>query len=72
MIKFIRMKKNELKVKAMFYGTIAALINDRNDILELLQNMYASLKNVPAEELRSELINRLAELIHERNEDSDR
>lgn len=72
MIKFIRMKKNELKVKAMFYGTIAALINDRNDILELLQNMYASLKNVSAEELRSELINRLAELIHERNEDSDR
>ena len=72
MIKFIRMKKNELKVKAMFYGTIAALIDNRNNTLELLQKMYAALKDVPAEELRSELINRLAEMIHEGNDAKDK
>ena len=71
MIKFIRMKKNELKVKAMLYGTIAALIDDQKDILELLQKMYIALKDVPAEELRSELISKLAETVHEGNDAGD-
>ena len=70
MIKFIKMKKNELKVKSMLYGTIVSLIDDRKDILELIQKLYTALKSVPAEELRSELINRLAEMIHEGNENA--
>lgn len=65
MINFIRMKKNEWKVKAMFYGTIAALMEQQKDILKVLQKMYVSFKDVPAEELRNELISKLAEMIHE-------
>ena len=65
MINFIKMKKNEWKVKAMFYGTIAALMEQQKDILEVLQKMYTAFKDVPAEELRNELISKLAEMIHE-------
>ena len=69
MINFIRMKKNEWKVKAMFYDTIAALFDNQKEILEMLQKMYVSLKDVPAEELQKELIAKLAEIIHNENKD---
>ena len=69
MINFIRMKKNEWKVKAMFYGTIAALIDNQKEVLILLQKMYTALKDVPAEELQKEFISKLAEIIHEESKD---
>ncbi len=69
MINFIRMKRNEWKVKAMFYATIAALFDNQKEILEMLQKMYVSLKDVPAEELQKELIAKLAEIIHNENKD---
>lgn len=34
---YFRMKKNEWKIKAMIYSTIATLIDNQKDILELLQ-----------------------------------
>lgn len=68
MIRYIKMKKNELKVKSMLYGAAAALINERKDILDLIQKLYAAFKDVPAEELRSELVSKLAEMVHEGNE----
>ena len=69
MINFIRMKRNEWKVKAMFYATIAALFDNQKEILEMLQKVYVSLKDVPAEELQKELIAKLAEIIHDENKD---
>ncbi len=63
------MKRAEWNVKAKFYGAIAAFLEDRRDILELLQNLYAALKDVQAEELRGEFISRLTEIIHEENKD---
>ncbi len=67
MINYLKMKKNEWKVKAMLYGTIAALLDNQKDILKLLQKMYAALKDVPVEELRTEFVSKLAEIIHEEN-----
>lgn len=69
MINFIRMKRNEWKVKAMFYAAIAALFDNQKEILEMLQKVYVSLKDVPAEELQKELIAKLAEIIHNENKD---
>lgn len=69
MITYLRMKKNELKIKAMIYSAIAALINNKKDILELLQKMYVILKDVPVEELQKEFISTLAEIIHEENKE---
>lgn len=58
------MKKSELQIKAMFYGSIASLIENQKDVLELFQKMYVALKDVPVEELQKEFIAKLAEIIH--------
>lgn len=67
MINFIKMKKNAWKIRAIVYGAIAAIIDNKKEILELLQKMYTALKDVPAEELREEFIIKLAEIINEKN-----
>ena len=66
---YLIMKKNEWKVKAMFYGAIATLIDNQKQVLELIQKMYIALKDIPAEELQKELISKLAVIIHEENKD---
>ena len=71
MINYFRMKKAEWKIKAMFYGTIAALIDNQKDVFELLQKLYVALKDVPAEELQKEFIAKLAEIIHNENPDQN-
>lgn len=64
MFNYIRMKKNQWKVKAALYGTAAAVIDSQEEILTLLRKLYTALKDVPAEEMQKELISRLAEMIH--------
>lgn len=71
MINFIRMKRAEWKIKAMFYGTIATLIDNQKEVVELLQKMYIALKDVPADELQKEFISKLAEIIHEDNKNEN-
>lgn len=71
MINFIRMKRAEWKIKAIFYGTIATLIDNQKEIVELLQKMYIALKDVSADELQKEFINKLAEIIHEDNKNEN-
>lgn len=65
MITYFRMKKNEWKVKALFYGLIVNVMNEQTDIIELIQKLYTSLKDVPADQLRSELMGKIAELAHQ-------
>lgn len=60
-----KMKRDEIKVKAMFYGTITSIMNEQKDIVELVQKLYLVLKDVPMEDLRSELIKQIASLAHE-------
>lgn len=71
MFTYLKMKKNEWRVKAMFYGTIAALIDNQKELLSMLQKLYVALKDVPAEDLQKEFINNLAQIIHEENKDMD-
>ncbi|MDE7252467.1 MAG: hypothetical protein K2O32_05925 [Acetatifactor sp.] len=66
---YIKMKKNEWRIKAAVYGAIAALIDNQKELLSMLQKMYVALKDVPAEELQKEFISRLAEIIHEEGKD---
>lgn len=67
MITYLKMKRNEWKIKAMVYSTIASIIDNQKEILMLLQKIYLSLKDVPAEELQEEFISKLAEIIHDDN-----
>lgn len=71
MFKYLKMKRSEWKVKAILYGAIDALINNQKELLVLLQKMYTALKDVPAEELQREFVNKLAEIIHEENTDKN-
>lgn len=72
MMTYWKMKKNEWKIKAMLYGAVAALLDNQKDILELLQKMFIALKDVPAEKLQEEFTNKLAEIIHEENRNTNK
>lgn len=65
MISYFKMKRNEWKFKGMLYGAMAGLFESRKEMMNLAQRLYAALKDVPAEELRKELISKIAELAHE-------
>ena len=67
MIEYITYKKNEWKVKAMLYGTIAQIMDNQDeikDILDLVKRLYEELKDVPTEDLQKEFVSALAEIIH--------
>ena len=65
--KYITYKKNEWKVKEMFYGTIAQIMDNQDeikDMLDLVKRLYEELKDVPTEDLQKEFVSALAEIIH--------
>ena len=74
MISYFIMKKNEWKVKAMLYGTIAQIMDNQNeikDMINLVKKLYEELKDIPAEDLQKEFIGKLAEIIHNENPKKD-
>ena len=67
MITYIKYKFNEWKVKTMFYGTIAQIMDNQDeikDMINLVKKLYEELKDVPAEDLQKEFVSKLAEIIH--------
>lgn len=70
LINWYRAKKAELKVKAMFWGTIAGIIDNQKSIITMIQTLFNELKNVPAEDLQSELVSKIAELVHKDNKNN--
>lgn len=63
-----KMKRDEVMVKAMFYGTIASIMENQSEIketIELARKLIDELKSVPQEDLRKEFISKIAELAHE-------
>ena len=64
---WIEMKKNEIKVKSQIYGAIAKVMEEKKEFVDFLFRAYQSLKNVPANELQTELIKAVATIVHEEN-----
>ena len=67
MITYIKYKRNEWKVKKMFYGAIVQLMDNQDEIkgmINLVKKLYEELKDIPAEDLQKEFIGKLAEIIH--------
>lgn len=65
--KYITYKFNEWKVKAIFYGAIAQIMDNQDeikDIINLVKRLYEELKDVPTEDLQKEFVSKLAEIIH--------
>ena len=74
MITYFRMKRNEWKVKAMLYGTIAQIMDNQDeikDMINLVKRLYEELKDVPTEDLQKEFVSALAEIIHNENHKKD-
>ena len=72
MFSYLKMKKNEWKVKAMFYGAIAQLMDNQDeikDMIGLVKKLYNELKDVPVEDLQQKFISALAEIIHNDNKE---
>ena len=72
MFTYFKYKKNEWKVKAMLYGTIAQIMDNQDEIIDminLVNKLYEELKDVSAEDLQKKFISKLAEIIH--NEQSE-
>ena len=72
--KYITYKKNEWKVKTMFYGTIIQIMDNQDeikDMLDLVKRLYEELKDVPTEDLQKEFVSALAEIIHNENPKKD-
>ena len=70
--KYITYKRNEWKVKAMLYGTIAQIMDNQDeikDMIDLVKRLYEELKDVSTEDLQKEFVSKLAEIIH--NEQSE-
>lgn len=65
---YFRMKKAEWQVKGMFYGTILSVVNEHEDAIETLKNLWESVKGKSGDELRTEFIMALAAIIHEENQ----
>lgn len=62
---WLKMKKNEIKVKLQFYSALVILIDNNKDIIAFVQRLYEELKDVPTEKLKEELISTIAKLSHE-------
>lgn len=71
LINWYKAKKAEFKVKAMFYGAIAGFIDNKEPIIKMVRALFTELKDVPAENLRDELISKIAELVHKDNKKTD-
>ena len=74
MIEYITYKKNEWKVKAMLYGTIAQIMDNQDeikDMLDLVKRLYEELKDVPTEDLQKEFVSALAKIIHNESPKKD-
>ena len=68
MITYFRMKMAELKVKGLFYGTIASFVDKKSGRLQTILNLIDSVKGLTGEELRTEFISGLAGIIHDEAE----
>lgn len=70
LISWYKTKKAELKVKGLFYGTIASFIDDKSGRVQTILNLIDSVKGLTGEELRTEFIAGLAGIIHDEAEQS--
>lgn len=70
MMNYLRMKRNEWKIKTMLYGAILSVMEDYRGTLTLINKLCTALKDVPEEKLKSEVAQKLAEIIHSEHQES--
>lgn len=71
MFDYFKMKKSELKVKKAFYDALAKAIEEKADILQMISSTYEAFKGMSGEEIRDDILGKIAEIIHNSNTNSD-
>lgn len=69
MFNYLKMRRDEVRVKAMVYGAIAEIMENQKELLSFFQKLYTALNDVPPDELRRQFVERLAEIIHNENKE---
>ena len=64
MITYFKMKIKEHKIKLSLYSSIEEIMNEKEDVIALIKNLYLVLKDTPVNELRDVFMEKLAEIIH--------
>lgn len=59
------MKKREIEFKLMFYTYGVKFMDEKEDIVKSVWNLYDVMKETPVTELREKFIHELANLAHE-------
>lgn len=62
---WFKIKKMELEVKLAFYSAITGILKEQADIIQLISNLYTSLKDTPPESLQKMLLEAIAGFAHE-------
>lgn len=62
------MKKKEIALKLSLYTVIEKTAGERKGMAALLSGLYTALKDVPLDQLKDELLEKLAEIIHAQSE----
>ena len=71
MFNYFKMKKSELKVKKAFYDALAKIIEEKADILQIVSSTYEAFKGMSGEEIREDILGKIAEIIHNSNINND-
>lgn len=66
---WFRMKQKEIKCKLAVFTALETLLKEKQDMVRLAGDIYASLKDTPADELQEKLIAAAASLSHVHTED---
>lgn len=65
---YFKMKKAEWKVKAQIYGAVATFFDNQKEVVDLINNIYVSLKDVSVDEMKDAIAGKVAEIAANRNE----
>lgn len=68
MITYFKMKHAEWKLKLEMYKAAASIVSERTNIVNLVKDLYLSLKDTPVEDLQSKFIESVAEIVHRENQ----
>lgn len=59
------MKQKEIELKLLLYTYAATLVQEKKDIILLINRIYSALKDTPSAELQEKLILEISRLAHE-------
>lgn len=62
---YLKMKKNEWKIKAQLYDIIVAFIDNQSEVVSLLKKLYEEFKDVSSDELKDLFVTKIIELSNE-------